>query len=117
MPAYAIAHLQDGPPHTDIADYIERIPATFEPFGGRFLVHATPHEVKEGTWDGGVVIIGFPGIDDARAWWDSAAYQAIAPLRSRHLEGNIILVDGVPDDYDPTSTATAIRTAAHAAQV
>ena len=112
MPAYAIAHLQDAAPHTEIADYIDRIPSTFEPFGGRFLVHATPHEVKEGSWHGGVVVIGFPAIDDARAWWDSPAYREIAPLRSRHLKGNIILVDGVGDDYDPTATAQAIRTAA-----
>lgn len=116
MPAYAIAHLQDAAPHSDIAEYIDRIPTTFEPFGGRFLVHATPHEVKEGSWDGGVVVIGFPRIEDARAWWDSPAYQAIAPLRSRHIRGNIILVDGVADDYDPTRTAQAIRTAALSAE-
>jgi uncharacterized protein (DUF1330 family) len=38
--------------------------------GGRFLVHARQHEVKEGTWPGNVVMIGFPGIAEARDWWD-----------------------------------------------
>ncbi|MFE4399695.1 DUF1330 domain-containing protein, partial [Kitasatospora sp. NPDC056808] len=28
MPAYVIAHLQDSAPHPDIAEYIERLPAT-----------------------------------------------------------------------------------------
>ncbi|TWV25070.1 DUF1330 domain-containing protein, partial [Streptomyces albidoflavus] len=38
--------------------------------------------------------------------------QEIAPLRSRHIEGDIILVEGVPDGYDPSGTATAVREAA-----
>ncbi|MBB0230448.1 DUF1330 domain-containing protein [Streptomyces calidiresistens] len=111
MPAYAIAHLREAAPHPEIAEYIERVSATFEPYGGRFLVHATPHEVKEGNWPGHVVVIGFPGITEARAWWDSPAYREIAPLRSRHIEGDIILVEGVPEGYDPTATARAMREA------
>jgi uncharacterized protein (DUF1330 family) len=111
MTAYAIAHLQDVAPHPDIAEYIERIAGTFEPHGGRFLVHATPHEVKEGSWPGHVVVIGFPGIAEARTWWDSPAYRQIAPLRSRHIEGDIILVEGVPHPYDPTATAKTMREA------
>ncbi|WP_269858191.1 DUF1330 domain-containing protein [Streptomyces sp. RPT161] len=109
MPAYAIAHLQEAAPHPEIAEYIERITSTFEPYGGHFLVHATSHEVKEGSWPGHVVVIGFPGIAEARAWWDSPAYQEIAPLRSRHIVGDIILVEGVPEGYDPAATANSIR--------
>ncbi|MFB4424521.1 DUF1330 domain-containing protein [Streptomyces sp. QL37] len=111
MPAYAIAHLREAAPHPEIAEYIERIPATFEAYGGRFLVHATPHETREGDWPGHVVVIGFPGIAEARAWWDSPAYQEIAPLRSRHIEGDIILVEGVPEGYDPAPAAKAMREA------
>lgn len=111
MPAYAIAHLQESAPHPEIADYMERIPGTFRPYGGRFMVHATKHEVKEGDWPGHVVMIGFPSIADARAWWDSPAYQQIAPLRSRHIRGDIILVEGVPEDYEPTAAARTIREA------
>ncbi|MEV7070550.1 DUF1330 domain-containing protein [Streptomyces sp. NPDC091972] len=109
MTAYGIAHLREAAPHPEIAEYIERITATFEPYGGRFLVHGAQHEVKEGSWPGHVVVIGFPGIAEARAWWDSDAYQEIAPLRSRHIEGDIILVEGVPDGYDPAVTAKALR--------
>ncbi|WP_231444378.1 DUF1330 domain-containing protein [Brevibacterium zhoupengii] len=109
MTAYAIAHLQEAELHPDIAEYIERIPETFLPFGGQFLVHAAAHEVKEGSWPGHVVIIGFPSIDDARRWWDSPAYRRIAPLRSRHIASDIILVEGVPEGYDPSGTAQAMR--------
>ncbi len=111
MPAYVIAHLQEAAPHPDIAEYIERLPGTFEPYGGRYLVHATQHEVKEGTWPGHVVMIGFPGLAEAQEWWASPAYREIAPLRRRHIEGDIILVEGVPDGYDPTPAAKAIRAA------
>ncbi|MGW2525123.1 DUF1330 domain-containing protein [Streptomyces sp. NPDC001617] len=111
MTAYAIAHLQEAAPHPEIAEYIERISATFKPYGGRFLVHGSPHEVKEGRWPGHVVVIAFPGMQAAREWWDSAKYQEIAPLRSRHIEGDIVLVPGVPEGYDPASTAKAMRAA------
>jgi uncharacterized protein (DUF1330 family) len=111
------ARLRDRPsagrrPHPDIAEYIERITSTFTPYGGRFLVHAAQHEVKEGSWPGHVVVIGFPSMAEARDWWDSPAYRAIAPLRSRHIQGDIILVPGVPGDYDPTATARTVREAA-----
>ncbi|MFF5615794.1 DUF1330 domain-containing protein [Streptomyces albidoflavus] len=112
MPAYAIARLQDAAPHPDIAEYLDRITATFTPYGGSFLVHVTPHETVEGTWPGAVVMIGFPDLPQARAWWNSPAYQEIAPLRSRHIEGDIILVEGVPDGYDPSGAAKAVREAA-----
>ncbi|QIS06959.1 DUF1330 domain-containing protein [Nocardia brasiliensis] len=109
MPAYAIAHLRNPAPHTDIAEYIERLPETLAPHGGRYLVHMKEHEVKEGSWPGAVVILGFPGLAEARAWWDSPAYQEIAPLRSRHIDGDIIIVEGVADDYTSTAAAQAMR--------
>ncbi|MBL1104119.1 DUF1330 domain-containing protein [Streptomyces sp. 5-8] len=109
MTAYAIAHLQEAAPHPEIAEYMERITATFEPYGGRFLVHGAQLEVKEGSWPGHVVVISFPSIAEARAWWDSPAYQEIAPLRSRHIEGDIVLVPGVPENYDAAGTGRAMR--------
>jgi uncharacterized protein (DUF1330 family) len=116
MPAYVIAQLQDAAPHADVAEYIERLPGTFEPHNGRYLVHATQHEVVEGSWPGHVVMIGFPTLAEAQAWWSSPAYREIAPLRSRHIEGDIIIVEGVPDGYDPGPMAQALREAASVAQ-
>lgn len=112
MTAYVIAHLQDAAPHADIAEYIERLPSTFEPHGGRHLVHVARHQVLEGAWAGSVVMIGFPDATRARAWWDSPAYREIAPLRSRHIDGDIILVEGVPDGYVPTAAVEALRESA-----
>ena len=109
MTAYAIANLRNTAPHPEVSEYIDRIQATLYPYGGRFLVHGARHEVKEGSWDGAAVVIAFPGIDQARNWWDSPAYRQIVPLRASHVEGDIILVDGVPDGYDPAKTAAKMR--------
>lgn len=111
MTAYVIAHLQEAAPHPEIAEYMDRISGTFAPYGGRFLVHATQHEVVEGSWPGHVVMIGFPDLDQARDWWASSAYREIAPLRTRHIDGDIVVVDGVPAGYDPTGAARAVRDA------
>ncbi|MEV4663249.1 DUF1330 domain-containing protein [Micromonospora echinofusca] len=109
MPAFALAHLHDAPINEDILTYIERIQATLDPFGGRFRVHGGEVEVKEGDWPGTVVIIEFPDVERARAWYDSPAYREILPLRTRHIPGATLIVDGVPPDYDASRTAARLR--------
>jgi uncharacterized protein (DUF1330 family) len=109
MTAYAIAHLRTPQFNDDVMEYLERIQGTLDPFGGRFLVHGGDVEVKEGPWPGTIVVIQFPEIDDARAWYDSPAYQAILHLRTDHIEGEAILVSGVPVDYDPGAMAAAVK--------
>jgi hypothetical protein len=49
-------------------------------------VHGGPVEVVAGSWPGTVVIIEFPDVD-------------------QHIDGDTILVDGVPPRYDPVRTA------------
>lgn len=112
MTAYAIAHLRPADPHPEIVAYIEKIQATLDPFGGRFLVHGAEVEVEEGSWPGTVVVLAFPDMARARGWYASPAYQEILPLRTRHIEGDVVLVPGVPDGYDPARTAAKLRDAA-----
>ncbi|MGP4024259.1 DUF1330 domain-containing protein [Actinomadura sp. 3N407] len=112
MTAYALAHLHPRPPlHDDVFIYMERIQATLAPFGGRFLVHGTDPEVMEGPVKGSYVLIEFPDMDRARAWYESDAYQAILPMRTDNMEGTAVLLHGVPDGYDAAATATFIRAA------
>ncbi|MFE9047403.1 DUF1330 domain-containing protein [Streptomyces rubiginosohelvolus] len=113
MSAYAIVHLHpaDGPVEDEVLNYIERVQATFEPYGGRFLVHGAEVEVVEGAWPGAVVMVGFPGVAEARAWYASPAYQEILPLRTRHLAGDMVIVPGVGPEYDAPATAAAMRAA------
>jgi len=109
MTAYAIAHLRNPNINDDVLEYIERIQDTMDPFGGRFLVHNTRPEVYEGEWPGTIVIIEFPGMAQARAWYDSPAYREILPLRTGHIEGDTILIEGVWPGYDPRVTAQTLR--------
>jgi len=52
-----------------------------------------------------------PSIDDARGWYDSPAYQEILHLRTDHIDGDTLLVEGVAPDYDVHHTAEAFRQA------
>ncbi|MEV1076053.1 DUF1330 domain-containing protein [Micromonospora parva] len=111
MTAYALAHLRKAPMHAEVLEYLERIQATLLPFDGRFIVHGGPVEVLEGDWSGDLVVVEFPDLIRARSWYRSSAYQEIKPLRTRHLAGELILVEGVGADHDSSEMAAAIRRA------
>ncbi|MFB8381162.1 DUF1330 domain-containing protein [Streptomyces rubiginosohelvolus] len=109
MTAYGFAHLRKRRHHHDILEYLNRIQATLDPFHGRFVVHGPPAEVVEGTWPGSMVLIEFPDLQTARAWYDSPAYQDIKRLRTDHIEGDLLLIDGVGPFYDPRERAAKIE--------
>jgi len=103
MSAYAIAHLRTVDFNDEITEYIARIDSTIEPFGGRFLIHGKEPEVIEGPFPGMVVIVEFPDLEAAHAWYESAAYQAILALRTENSDGSTIIVEGVPEGYRAAS--------------
>ncbi|MFB7617592.1 DUF1330 domain-containing protein, partial [Kitasatospora sp. NPDC056181] len=86
MTAYALAHVHSVEFGPDIVEYLERVDATLEPFGGRFLVHGGEVEAVEGSWGPDLIVIEFPDREAVRAWYDSPAYQEILALRTRHME-------------------------------
>ncbi|MCO8270453.1 DUF1330 domain-containing protein [Actinoplanes sp. TRM 88003] len=112
MTAYALAHLRTPSTHDDIFVYIEQIQDTMDPYGGKFLSHGPEVEVMEGEWPGTVVLLEFPDLQKARAWYASDAYQRILPLRTRHIEGDTLIFAGVGPDYDSRATAALLRAAA-----
>ena len=112
MTAYGLAHLR--PPAVlpeDVFRYLERIQATLDPFGGKFVVHGSPVEVMEGEWPGGLVIIEFPSLAAAHEWYDSPAYREILRLRADHIPGDLVLVEGCGPDHDSAAMAAALRAA------
>lgn len=56
-----------------IVEYLQRIDATLEPFGGRFLVHGGDMDVVENEWPGHLIVIEFPDRAHAWGWYDSSA--------------------------------------------
>ena len=109
MPAYAIGHLHNPRLHSDVFEYLERIQYTLDPFGGRFIVHGGELDVREGEWPGAAVVIEFPSMADARAWYDSPAYQEILELRNSHITTDAILVEGVEPDHSSAEMAADLR--------
>lgn len=107
MPAYAVAHLREVSLNPAIVEYLQRIDATLEPFGGRFLVHGAQPQVVEGTFPGHLILIGFADMAKAKAWYYSPAYQAILPLRSDNSVGDVILVEGTDDGHRAIDILTA----------
>lgn len=99
MAAYAVAHLHEMKVTREVVVYLNQIDATLEPFDGRFLVHGKQGKVVEGEFPGYCIIIEFPDLDRAQAWYHSDAYQEIVSLRTNNSEGSVILVDGVAENY------------------
>ncbi|MEU1673702.1 DUF1330 domain-containing protein [Streptomyces roseifaciens] len=71
--------------------------------------HQGVSEVLDGNWPGSMVLIEFPGLTEARAWYDSPAYQDILRLRTDHIEGDVLVIDGVGPGYDPAERARVLR--------
>jgi uncharacterized protein (DUF1330 family) len=99
MTAYAIAHLEDVRLGPEIIDYIKRIDGTLAPYEGRFLIHGATPEIVEGPWPGDLVVIAFPDLERARAWYGSPAYREILALRTENSRGVTMLVNGVEPGY------------------
>lgn len=99
MTAYAVAIIRETRFGPGIKDYLHRIDATLAPFSGRYRVHGGPYLPLEGAWSGDLVMIEFPSMDLARGWYESDAYQSIRSLRTDNTEGDLLLVQGVPDSH------------------
>ena len=75
--------------------YRKDVPATLEPFGGRFLVRGGAHRTMEGAWrPSRLVVLEFPDAAARDGWYASDAYQRIIGLRQTASVSNIVFVDG-----------------------
>jgi uncharacterized protein (DUF1330 family) len=108
MSTYAIGHLHDVNVGPDVVEYLQRIDATLEPFGGRFIIHGGPATILEGSWSGDLIVIAFPDRDCARAWYESPAYRQILPLRTRNSRGDVFFIEGVDADHKATDVLAGI---------
>lgn len=103
MTAYAVGLLDDLQFGPDIVTYLERIDASLAPYGGAFLVHGTRPHVKEGAFDGDCIVIGFPTMEKAQAWYACENYAKLIPLRTRHSRSTVFLLEGVEQGYRASS--------------
>jgi uncharacterized protein (DUF1330 family) len=78
-----------------LARYAEQAGKLVAEHGGRYLAAAVAPEVVEG--DPGlssVVLIEFPDVASARAWYDSPAYRPLKALRQRAVRNTAVLFHG-----------------------
>lgn len=54
-----------------------------------------PVETLEGDKADGVVLISFPSMDEAKAWYNSPAYQEALPHRLKGADYRVILAEGL----------------------
>ena len=64
--------------------YREQVPATLAPWNAELLFRGTLTDVFSGPHAfADTVVIRFPSLDAMRGWFNSAAYQALIPLREQ----------------------------------
>jgi len=94
MPAYLIADITVNNPEL-YAEYRRQVPATVEKHGGRFLVRGGATETLEGDWHPSrVIVIEFPDMAAANAWYHSQEYGPLITLRQKAATGPVIMVEG-----------------------
>src|SRR5687767_14552868 len=96
LSAFVIAKIASIHDPVQYEEYKRLVPATLTPFGGRFVARGGDVAVLEGDWSAArVVIVEFPSMERARAWWNSAGYAPARALRQASSTGTLIVVDGV----------------------
>nr|QKW93810.1 phosphopantothenoylcysteine decarboxylase/phosphopantothenate-cysteine ligase [Vitiosangium cumulatum] len=84
--------------------YKQLAPPSIGLYGGRYLVRGGATETLEGTWaPTRFVILEFPSVERARAWWSSPEYAPAKALRQASTNTDMLLVEGLPPGADPAA--------------
>lgn len=96
MPAYLVGGVDVSDPAW-VAEYGPKVEALVEKHGGRYLVRGGEMDVVEGTTPASrvMVVIEFPSLENARAWYNDPDYAPLIKLRQTGSESEIVLVDGL----------------------
>jgi uncharacterized protein (DUF1330 family) len=94
MPAYIIARVQVT--NWELyREYTRATPAAIEKFGGRFVVRGGETITLEGPQETGrLVIIEFPSLDNAKAFYHSEEYSRAKKLREGAATGQFLAIEG-----------------------
>jgi uncharacterized protein (DUF1330 family) len=95
MPAYMVFIREKTLDQSELETYWSKVRATMEGRPIKVLAAYGPHMTLEGPEVEGIVVAEFPSIEEARAWYDSAAYQEAAQHRFRGAVYRGLIVEGV----------------------
>ena len=76
--------------------YSANVETSFASFGGRYIVRSGSVVSQEGTLSKRIVMIEFPSMAQALAWYDSPAYAQLKPIRHRYATSRVYTVQGTP---------------------
>jgi len=110
MPGY-IAFLVDIQNAAAFSEYGKAAASTYGTYGGRILFRGPIVEVAEGALDVGedtrLVVLEFPSLDQAHAWWNSEEYRPLVKLREPPVsQSRVFFIDGLPDPMRHTLPAS-----------
>ena len=95
MTAYIVARVKVTDPE-QYSRYTARTPDCIAAFGGRFLVRGAEPVTLEGPeFRDRMVIIEFPSLERAKAFYNSPEYTEIKALRANAAVGEFVALDGV----------------------
>lgn len=95
MKAYIIVDVTITDP-SKYEDYKKLTPGSLVPFDGKFVVRGGTTETLEGDWQPGrIVVVEFPSLEKAKAWWSSEGYAPAKAIRQAASNTKMILVEGV----------------------
>ncbi|MCH9672750.1 MAG: DUF1330 domain-containing protein [Gammaproteobacteria bacterium] len=94
MPAYFVAFV-DIKDEAKFRAYQGVAGSAFATYGARFLTRGTSHTMFEGPEETRTcVLVEFPSVEQATAFWNSPEYQAAIKLREGAAELQVMLLEG-----------------------
>lgn len=95
MPAYLIVDVDVKDPAAYEA-YRQKVPAIIAAHQGRYLARGGKVELLEGNWTPKrCVVLEFPSLEHARAFYMDPAYQPLKDIRERAATSTIVAVEGI----------------------
>jgi uncharacterized protein (DUF1330 family) len=94
MATYVIGDIEVTEPAA-FHEYRNRIGATVEQYGGKFVVRGGRVNPKEGDWQPRhLVMLEFPSFEQAERWYNSSEYKPLIAIREKAARTNLIIVEG-----------------------
>jgi uncharacterized protein (DUF1330 family) len=94
MPAYVVVQITVEDP-VRYAEYVRMAPPSIAAHGGRYIVRRGACEILEGSWlPPRLVVLEFPTVEQARAWWASPEYAPAKTLRQQSASTEMLLIEG-----------------------
>lgn len=96
MAAYVIVNVTIRDP-VRYEEYRRLATPTVGAYDGRYVARGGSVEVREGGWSPSrLVILEFPSVERARAWWSSPEYAPAKALRQSCADTELVITEGVP---------------------